>query len=71
MPEPVPEDPDVTVNQLALEIAVHEHVEEEAVTVTEPVWTELSTDAEDEFRVVVHAGGGGGGGGPEPPIVIG
>lgn len=58
VPEPVPEEPDVIVIQPELEAAVHAQVEEEAVTEIEPVWAELSNDAEVVFRAVVHAGGG-------------
>ncbi len=71
MPEPVPEEPDVIVIQLELEVAVHAQVEEEAVTEIEPVWAEPSNDADVVFKAVVHAGGGGVPPPPEPPMVIG
>ncbi len=60
------------VIQLALDTAVHEHVEEDAVTVIDPVWAKLSSEAEVAFIVVVHGGGGGGWvPPPESPMVIG
>jgi hypothetical protein len=37
VPEPVPEEPDVIVIQLALEVAVHVQLEEEAVMPIVPV----------------------------------
>jgi hypothetical protein len=61
LPLPVPDPPLVIVTHSALDEAVHEHVELEAVTVTVPLAPAGPKSWLVGEMLNVHAGGGGGG----------